>query len=50
MDGSGLGLAIVHEIAQQHSATVHMEDAHPDSPRKGLRVAIRFAPRKADEA
>jgi len=45
VDGSGLGLAIVHEIAQQHDATVHMADAHPDSPRKGLQVSIRFAPR-----
>ena len=49
VDGSGLGLAIVHEIAQQHNATVHMEDAHPDSTKKGLRVSIRFAPRKSTE-
>ena len=50
VDGSGLGLAIVHEIAQQHNAVVMMEDAHSDSVRRGLRVAIRFAARKpADE-
>jgi len=46
VDGSGLGLAIVHEIAQQHGAAVMMEDAHPDATRRGLRVSIRFAPRK----
>jgi two-component system sensor histidine kinase TctE len=50
VDGSGLGLAIVHEIAQQHGAVVMMEDTHPEGPRRGLRVAIRFAARKpADE-
>ena len=43
VDGSGLGLAIVHEIAQQHGATVHMEDAHNDQ-RRGLRVSVRFSP------
>ena len=43
VDGSGLGLAIVHEIAQQHGATVHMEDAHNDH-RRGLRVSVRFSP------
>lgn len=46
VDGSGLGLAIVHEIAQQHGAAVMMEDAHPDAVPRGLRVSIRFAPRK----
>ncbi len=49
VDGSGLGLAIVHEIAQQHSAAVQMEDTHPEGPKKGLRVSIRFAPRKPAE-
>lgn len=44
VDGSGLGLAIVHEIAQQHGASVHMDDAHPDSPRRGLRASVRFGP------
>ncbi len=47
VDGSGLGLAIVHEIAQQHGAVVMMEDAHPDAVPRGLRVSIRFAPRKS---
>ncbi|MGI9218372.1 MAG: sensor histidine kinase N-terminal domain-containing protein [Hydrogenophaga sp.] len=47
VDGSGLGLAIVHEIAQQHGAAVLMEDAHPDTSPRGLRVSIRFAPRKS---
>jgi len=46
VDGSGLGLAIVHEIAQQHGATVHMEDADTESGQRGLRVSIRFAPRR----
>jgi len=49
VDGSGLGLAIVHEIAQQHSAAVQMEDTHSEGPKKGLRVSIRFAPRKPAE-
>jgi two-component system sensor histidine kinase TctE len=45
VDGSGLGLAIVQEIAQQHGATVHMEDAHPERSRPGLRISVRFVPR-----
>ncbi len=44
VDGSGLGLAIVHEIAQQHGATMAMEDAHNDPARRGLCISIRFAP------
>jgi two-component system sensor histidine kinase TctE len=44
VDGSGLGLAIVVEIANQHDATVSIEDAlltgHPESP--GTRIAVRF--------
>ena len=44
VDGSGLGLAIVLEIANQHDATITIEDAelsgHPHSP--GMRIAIRF--------
>jgi two-component system sensor histidine kinase TctE len=44
VDGSGLGLAIVLEIAQQHGASITIEDAilpgHPDSP--GTRVTLRF--------
>ena len=49
VDGSGLGLAIVHEIAQQHGAMVMMEDAHPEGPKRGLRVSIRFAARKSPD-
>ena len=45
VDGSGLGLAIVLEIANQHDATVSIEDAmllgHPQSP--GTRITVRFA-------
>ena len=37
VDGSGLGLAIVLEIANQHGATVTIEDAAP-----GTRIAVRF--------
>ncbi|OSZ64089.1 sensor histidine kinase [Hydrogenophaga sp. IBVHS2] len=48
VDGSGLGLAIVQEIAQQHGATVHMEDSHPERAQRGLRVSVKFPP-KADE-
>ena len=44
VDGSGLGLAIVHEIAQQHGASVSMDDAHPDQASRGLLASVRFAP------
>ena len=44
VDGSGLGLAIVQEIAQQHGASISVEDAilpgHPNSP--GTRITVRF--------
>ena len=44
VDGSGLGLAIVLEIANQHDATISIEDAklsgHTHSP--GMRITIRF--------
>ncbi len=42
VDGSGLGLAIVHEIVQQHGATLKMEDSHPGRHPPGLRVGVRF--------
>ncbi len=45
VDGSGLGLAIVLEIAQQHGASIMIEDAflgsQPQAP--GTRVTVRFA-------
>ncbi|WP_137891789.1 sensor histidine kinase [Ramlibacter sp. 2FC] len=44
VDGSGLGLPIVLEIAQQHRATVAIEDAHPGQQPPGVRFTVRFAP------
>ncbi|MBU3724994.1 MAG: sensor histidine kinase [Burkholderiaceae bacterium] len=38
--GTGLGLAIVQEIANQHSATVEIEDR---TPGEGVRIRVRFA-------
>ena len=50
VDGSGLGLAIVNEIAQQHGATLEMEDTHPGrTVGRGLRVSVRFGA-AADQA
>ncbi|NIC40688.1 HAMP domain-containing sensor histidine kinase, partial [Aquabacterium sp. A08] len=50
VDGSGLGLAIVHEIVQQHGATLEMEDTHPGRAQgRGLRVSVRFG-QPADQA
>jgi two-component system sensor histidine kinase TctE len=46
VDGSGLGLAIVLEIANQHDATISIEDAtegHVSITSPGTRIAIRFA-------
>ena len=49
VDGSGLGLAIVLEIANQHDATISIEDTavpgHPPVPPNGpgTRIAVRFA-------
>jgi two-component system, OmpR family, sensor histidine kinase TctE len=42
VDGSGLGLAIVAEIAQQHGATLAMEDTHPKHTPPGTRFTLRF--------
>jgi two-component system, OmpR family, sensor histidine kinase TctE len=41
-DGSGLGLPIVMEIAQQHNATVTMEDARPGQMPPGALFSVRF--------
>ncbi|MGJ7494952.1 sensor histidine kinase [Variovorax sp. RT4R15] len=41
-DGSGLGLPIVLEIARQHKATVHLEDARPGRQPPGVRFSVRF--------
>lgn len=42
VDGSGLGLPIVLEIAQQHRASITIEDAHPGQHPPGTRVTVRF--------
>jgi two-component system sensor histidine kinase TctE len=42
-DGSGLGLPIVLEIAQQHNATVSMEDNHYGQTPPGARFVVRFS-------
>ncbi len=49
VDGSGLGLAIVHEIAQQHGASLQMEDTHPGKVPRGLRVSVRFGGQQLQE-
>lgn len=41
-DGSGLGLPIVMEIAQQHNATVSMEDTRTGHLPPGARFSVRF--------
>jgi two-component system, OmpR family, sensor histidine kinase TctE len=41
-NGSGLGLAIVKEIADQHDATLEVEDAHPQSTPPGTRIRVVF--------
>jgi len=41
-DGSGLGLPIVLEIAQQHNASVGMEDTHAGRTPPGARFMVRF--------
>jgi two-component system, OmpR family, sensor histidine kinase TctE len=46
VDGSGLGLAIVHEIAQQHDATISIEDTMPGHTPPGTRVTVRFTGRE----
>jgi len=41
-DGSGLGLPIVLEIAQQHNATVSVEDSRPGRNPPGACFTVRF--------
>jgi two-component system, OmpR family, sensor histidine kinase TctE len=41
-DGSGLGLAIVAEIAQQHNASLSIEDTSPRARPPGVRFTLRF--------
>ncbi len=42
VDGSGLGLAIVHEITQQHKASLTIEDARPGHAPPGVLFTVRF--------
>lgn len=42
-DGSGLGLPIVMEIAQQHQASVHVEDTHKGQTPPGACFTVRFS-------
>ena len=46
-DGSGLGLPIVLQIAQQHGATVILEDAQPGRQPPGAKFTVRFPAQKA---
>lgn len=48
-DGSGLGLPIVLEIAQQHGASVSLEDTHPGRTPPGARFVLRFSATLAGE-
>jgi two-component system sensor histidine kinase TctE len=42
VDGSGLGLPIAREIAQQHHATIGVEDTRPGQTPPGARFTVRF--------
>lgn len=42
VDGSGLGLPIVREIAQQHGASVQVDDTQPGRQPPGARFTVRF--------
>ncbi len=46
VDGSGLGLPIVQEIARQHRAEIHVEEAHPGQPQPGTCFTVRFSSRR----
>ena len=41
-EGSGLGLPIVKEIAEQHGATITLEDAHTGKASPGAKFSVRF--------
>ncbi len=49
-DGSGLGLPIVLEIAQQHNASVSLEEANPGHTPTGARFVVRFNAYTKDSA
>jgi two-component system sensor histidine kinase TctE len=49
-DGSGLGLPIVLEIAQQHQASVSLEENHPGQTPTGARFVVRFSALGANPA
>jgi two-component system sensor histidine kinase TctE len=48
VDGSGLGLPIVREIAQQHAASVSLEETKPGQTPPGARFVLRFIATVAD--
>jgi two-component system sensor histidine kinase TctE len=50
VDGSGLGLPIVLEIAQQHQASVSLEETHPGQTPAGARFMVRFSALSAESA
>jgi two-component system sensor histidine kinase TctE len=41
-EGSGLGLAIVREIAEQHQASVSVEETRPGQSPPGTRFNVRL--------
>jgi two-component system sensor histidine kinase TctE len=43
VDGSGLGLPIVREIADQHGATIEIDDARPGGRPPGTLITVAFA-------
>jgi two-component system sensor histidine kinase TctE len=42
VDGSGLGLPIVREIADQHGASIEVDDARPGEKPPGTRFSVAF--------
>jgi two-component system sensor histidine kinase TctE len=43
VDGSGLGLPIVREIADQHGASIEIDDAVPGGQPPGTLITVAFA-------